>query len=256
MRLQRLPIGLSFFCLLASPLLAAAAPASPFLRPGALHIAFDSAERSFLPVDVETLRQGLCTGFPDWDDSDRPPIMPAGECEMAVRSPPGLGLFTDGTSFRGSARVTVHPTNLPAWEGDTQIATVCGLWDVSMALDPGREQPISGLALEPSAEDSSQGVFAGVVQIAVLFHFANRTQGTSLDLPAVVPLDLAGHWAADSGTASPGAWDGGDDASNLGLFAGHSDGTWSSLSGYANWGVRPCRVFPVSSLPGQRRLTD
>ena len=164
---------------------------------------------------------------------------------MIVRSPPGLDLFTDGIPFRGSARVTVRPTDLPAWEGDTQIGTACGLWDVSMALDPGHEQPTSWLALEPSTEDSSQGVFAGVVQIAVLFHFANRTTGTSLDLPAVVPLDLAGHWAALSGTA-PGRWDGEGDASNLGLFAGHFDGTWSSIPGYASWGARPCRVYPVS----------
>jgi hypothetical protein len=251
MRLQRLQIGFFFFCLLAAPLLAAAGPDVPFIRPGALEIAFDPRETSFLPVDTEALRQGLCTGFHGLD-GQRPPITPAGECEMIVHSPPRLGLFTRGTPVRGSAHVIIYPTSLPAWEGDTEIVTSCGVWSVSMALDPNETQPASELALEPSTEDSSQGVFAGVVQLAVLFHVADRTGGISLDLPAVIPLDLAGRWAAvpeDDPSLSGVA----DDASNLVLFAGLFDGTWSIVPGQATWGSRPCSVHP---LPPSSLLDD
>jgi hypothetical protein len=239
---MRLYVRLFILCLLATPLLAAADPGTlPFLRAGAIEVAFDPLEPSYLPADTSTLRQGLCTGFPDLD-GERPPITPQGECEMIVRSPPRLGLETDGAPGRGSLQISVRPTDLPAWNASTPVATACGLWDVSMSLDPDREQPVSTLAIEPSGDNTSQGVFAGAIQIAVLFHFYNRDKGTSLDLPAVVPLDLSGRWAAASDAGSLGSR-----ASNLVLFAGEFLDGWSIVPGQASWGTRRCPVHPIAS---------
>jgi len=230
-----LRIGLCFLCLLVAPLLAAAQTEEPFLRAGSLEIAVDPDAASFLPVSSDDLKDGLCLGVIG-SVGDKPTITPRGECDISVQPPPRLGLFTDGTpTSGGSLQVTVQLASLSTTQASTPIVTSCGLWDVFMGIDPGTAQPVSQLALESSGADPAQGVFAGEMKLAVRFRFVNRDDGRSFELPAKLPLELAGHWAA----AGPGA-DLGDGASNLVLFAGVYGGVWSAVANSATWGGRHC----------------
>jgi hypothetical protein len=235
---MRFCIGLFPLCLLATPL---AAVETPFLRAGTLAIAGDPALDSFLPVSVDDLKDGLCLGVVG-SVGEKPPITPRGECEISVQPPPRLGFFTDGAPSRGSSlQVSVQPASFATVQASAPVATSCGLWDVFLGIDPDQVQPVSALALETSAADSAQGVFAGEVKVAVRFHFANRDDGRSFDLAALLPVELAGHWAADgSGT------DLGEGASNLVLFAGVYGGRWSAAPSSATWGIRHC---PIQAVP-------
>ncbi len=123
-----------------------------------------------------------------------------------------------------------------------------------MSLDPGQEQPASDLALQPSPADPAQGVFAGVAQLAVRYRFVNRQHGTTLELPAVLPLELAGHWAVDP-LAEPGS-----EASNLLPYAGVVGGAVSPFPGCGTWGGTRCHVCltlgsgePEGLLPTSKR---
>ena len=122
-----------------------------------------------------------------------------------------------------------------------------------MVLDPEPEsQPVSTLTLRASASDPKQGVFAGVVQLAVRYQFANRTEETSFEQPAVVPLELTGHWAI----APEGGPNLGEGASNLVLFAGVIDKNLESHPACGTWGDRrhcPLCVKPTDVV-GSRPL--
>jgi hypothetical protein len=240
---MRLPIGLSLLFLLAPPLAAQGGAVTPLVHAGSLEVEVDPATVSFLPVDSGTLAGNLCSGKPPghWPGT----LTPRGECDLSVSPAPRIGFFArdsvaDGTSaVPGSVRVSLQPASWEVWTGTLPVSTPCGLWDVSMSLDTEQEQPVSELALEPSPGLTAQGVFAGVTNAAVLYRFVERSHGTTLELPAVLPLELAGHWAAVppeiSGTL-------GDDASNLLLFAGTSGGSWTSFATSATWGGTGCHV--------------
>jgi hypothetical protein len=237
----RFPIRLPFLCLLgvlAVPLAAAADPtAVPLVRTGSLEIALDPDAVSVLPVDSGELRLNLCNGVLQVDGIGT--ISPRGECDLVV-SPPRMGLFvTDATpAGGGSWQVSLHPDRSVPWKGSEPLATSCGLWDVSMVVDPGQTQPVSWLTLEPSAADPGQGVFAGTVKLAVRYRFVNRERGTSIELPAVPSLELTGHWAAVPADG-PSL---GEGASNLVLFAGSYQGQWESVPTCATWGSMRCEV--------------
>lgn len=232
---------LPFLFLFATPLFAGVGAAAPALRPGSLEIAVDPAAASFLPVDTEELALGLCASVlpDDWDG----PIAPRAECDLSVSPPPRLGLFVDDvTPGDSSWRVSLHPERSTAWKGSAPVATSCGLWDVSLVLDPDKQQPVSELALEASGEDPVQGVFSGTVKLALRYRFVNRDDGTTHELPAVIPLELSGHWAAvPAGGPSLGAG-----ASNLVLYAGFTAGEWMGFPSCATWGGTRC---PVCAVP-------
>lgn len=231
---MRFRFGLPFLFLFATPLFAGVGAAAPVLRPGSLKIAVDPAAVSFLPIDAETLKLNLCSGLPpdDWDD----PLSPRAECDLSVSPPPGITLFVDAFAVGGNWRVSLKPERSTAWKGSAPVATSCGLWDVSMGLDPDKTQPVSELALERSAADPAQGVFSGVVKLAVRYRFVNRDDDTSYELPTVVPLELSGHWAAvPADGPSLGAT-----ASNLVLYAGVVDGVWQSFTSCGTWGGTRC----------------
>jgi hypothetical protein len=246
-----LRIGLPFLCVLAAlllvpPLPAATAPSVPDLRPGSLEIAFDPAAVSVLPVDAEALSQNLCNGLIEVDGFGG--ISPTGECVLTVSTPGGMVLETGGMELHGeSLKVAVQPLSSLPWQVKAPLLTSCGLWDISLDLDPKQAQPVSRLALEPaSIAEPVQGVFAGVVKLAVRFRFVSRDKGTAIELPATIPLELSGHWAAlpKDGPSL------GEDASNLVLFAGVVGGQWANFPNCVTWVGTHCRLCLRTNLLG------
>ncbi len=121
-----------------------------------------------------------------------------------------------------------------------------------MILEPDAAQPASELDLETSGvtseENPAQGVFAGVVKLAVRYRFVNRTKSASYELPAVVSLELSGHWAA----VPEGGPSLGPGASNLALFTGISGGAVGGLSRLRDLGGH---ALPGLFHPGSGRHT-
>jgi hypothetical protein len=237
----KLALKLSCLCLLgllASPLAAQPGAATPpVIQPGSLKVVLDPAAVSFLPIDSEELRASLCSGRPAVDNWGA--LTPRGECNVSVAPPPGIDLYVDGVTPDGSSsRIALHPGGSILWPGSAPVDTPCGLWDVSWVLEPDAAQPASELALETAGEGPAQGVFAGVVQLAVRYRFVNRTKGTSHELPAVVSLELSGHWAA----VPAGGPSLGPGVSNLMLFTGVSGGQWTSAPTCGTWGGTRCQV--------------
>ncbi len=192
-------IGFALLCLLALPFLAAAQPPPPpSILPGLVRIDLDPRTVSFLPLYAETLSDGLCAG--DLATSWPGMLSPRGECDVSVSTPTNMDLYTLGNvAGAGTQRVGVQPVSPATWYASAPVATPCGFWQVSMRLDPGKRQPVSSLDLEapdltPPGASPAQGVFAGVVKLAVRYLFVNPDKGTSLELPAVVSLELSGHW--------------------------------------------------------------
>lgn len=242
---MRLTLKLSCLCLLgllASPL--AAQPGSspsPVIRTGSLKIAIDPAAVSFLPIDSEELRTRLCSGRPTVDNWGA--LTPRGECNVSVAPPPDIPLYVDSVFPRGSSLgVSLHPGGAEIWRGSAPVDTPCGLWDLSLTVDPDSAQPASELDLETSGESPAQGVFAGVMKLAVHYRFFNRTKGASYELPAVVALELSGHW----GAVPEGGPSLGPGVSNLMLFTGVSGdvsgGQWASAPACGTWGGTRCQV--------------
>lgn len=245
---MRLKILLSVCCLLAvlaprAPLAAETGGAAPVLRPGRVTITADPEALSFLPLDSTGLRQNLCSGLLLVDEWGT--ISPRGDCNLSVAPPPGIDLFLDGITPSGASwRVSVQPAGPSSWPAGSPVDTPCGRWDVSMELDPDpTAQPVSHLSLDPSGTDPAQGVFSGVVKLAVRYRFVNAAKGISREVPAVVPLELSGHWSA----IPAGAPSLGDDASNVVLFAGFFDAHWSGIPSCGTWGGRVC---PACFSPG------
>lgn len=222
-------LGLLGFLALASlPSAALADPATPVIHAGLVKIALDPDAVSFLPIDTSALRQnGLCSGHVLTDGWGT--LSPRGECDLSVGPPPPIRVYvSDAVPDSGSFRLSAQPGGSTVWAGSAPVDTPCGLWDVSMVLDPDETQPVSKLALEISTDGPSQGVFSGVMNLAVHYRFVNRNQKVSLAVPAVVPLELSGHWAA----VPEGGPSLGPGASNLVLFAGAlggPEGQWSSV---------------------------
>jgi hypothetical protein len=243
----RLTLKLSCLCLLGllvSPLTAAAQPGTsptPVIQTGSLKVALDPAAVSFLPIDSEEMRASLCSSRPhptDWGT-----LAPRGECNVSVAPPPDIPLNVDGAVPQGSSvRVSLHPGSGEIWHGGGPVDTACGLWDLSMIVDPDAAQPASELNLEISGDNPAQGVFAGVVKLAVRYRFVNRTKGATHDLPAVVSLELSGHWAA----VPEGGPSLGPGVSNLMLFTGVSGdvsgGQWAGAPACVTWGGTRCPV--------------
>jgi hypothetical protein len=230
----RCRIAFSILFLLAPPLFAATSSTVPLVHAGTVEIDADPAALSFLPVDTGTLKESLCAGSPpvhEWAT-----VTPRGECDLSVSPPPRLGFFADdGKPADGSLQVAIQPAGWDAWLGSAPVATACGQWDVSMVLDSGQEQPVSQLALVPSEVDPAQGVFAGEAQIAVRYRFVNRDLGTSLEIPAVLSLELSGHWVAIPADGTTGM-------SNLVLLAGKIGEEVSPSPTCGTWGGTRCPV--------------
>jgi hypothetical protein len=246
-------LGVLFLSLLVAPPAGATDPEA-LLRPGELEIAVDPAAASFLPIDTTELAPRLCSGLPpvDW----APPISPRGECDLSVSPPPGLSLFVDDiVALGGSWQVSLHPTGWEPWRGKTPVVTTsCGLWEVSMELDPDEPQPLSEVILKPSTANPAQGAFAGVLSLAVRFRFADPDTGTSLTVPSRLALELHGHWAAvPEGT--PGLE---DSASNLLLYAGSFGGELLSMPSCVTWrGSRcPLCLQPPPDVLDRLNLND
>ncbi len=244
--------GLTILCLLSFllpiiPILATPAAADdPAVHAGALSFAVAPGLPSFLPVDTGTLSATLCggmtVGFPSV-------IGPRGECNLSVGPPPRIDLSAgDGRpDGDGAIHVPLAVTASTAWQGSALLTTPCGDWEVSLDLDPAARQPVSDLVLQPSAGDPSQGVFAGEVRLAMRYHLYNRTKGTTVEAPAVVPLELSGHWSVTpEGTELPSG------ASNLGLFAAAFDGESTPVPSCGpSWGGGACHVCltPAPTVP-------
>jgi hypothetical protein len=235
----RFQIGLPLLVLLlASPLAAQTGAPAPLVHAGSLSVDGDPAAVSYLPLDTSLLKDKLCSKDPtaSWGT-----ITPRGECDLSV-SPPRLGFTTEdsvtvsGGSVTSSIQVSLQAGSAGTWTASGPLSTACGLWDISMTLDPSQEQTASEISLEPSGTGTAQGVFAGTAPLAVLYRFVNRDHGTTLELPAVLPLELSGHWAAASTAGlSPGA-------SNLLLYAGVVDGEISPFPACGTWGGTRCHV--------------
>jgi hypothetical protein len=243
-------IGSAFLCLLALPLLAAAQSTPPAsILPGLVRIDLDPRAVSFLPIHTEALTDGLCDGT--LGVSYQGTLSPRGECDVSVSTPTNMDLYTLGNvTAGGTQRVGVQPAGPATWYASAPVATPCGLWTVSMIFNP-KTQPVSSLDLEPSALGTSgtnpaQGVFAGVLKIAVLYRFVNPDKGITLELPAVVPLELSGHWAAAPNIPGVSL---GDGVSNLLLFAGVAGGEWSIAPACGTWADSSCPVCAVSPAP-------
>lgn len=258
---MRFRIGLSFLCLLALcalPPLAAADPAArSVVRPGLMTIALDPGAFSVLPIDTQALRAGLCSGILPVDGVGT--ISPRGECDLSVSvsPPPGIDVLVNHTASDSSLRVSAQPQGFAPWQGGASVSTSCGLWDVSMVLDPALTQPVSELALERSATDPTQGVFAGTLKLAVRYRFYNRNTGAQLKKPAVLSLELSGHWAAapEGDPISSGSGTGGIAASNLVLFAGVSQGEGVGFPSCVSWGGLDCKVCFSATPEDIEKLT-
>lgn len=248
MRLKMTLPSIPCLCVLfVLPAPLAAQSGTPVIRPGRVSIAVDPDALSFLPLDSGALRQNLCNANAQFSVDEWGTISPRAECTLSVAPPPGIDLFLDNaTSVDSSWRVSVQPTGSSSWPASSPVDTPCGLWSVSMELDPDpTAQPVSQLSLEKSGSDPAQGIFAGVVRLAVRYRFVNSTKGLSHEVPAVVPLELSGHWAA----IPEGGPSLGDDASNVVLFAGFFGDQWLSLPSDGGWGgIRRCSVH-VSPPP-------
>lgn len=245
MRLRILLPVLCWLAVVAIPFAAAADPvvdpvAAPLLRTGSLEIALDPDAVSVLPIDSGELRSGLCNGLVLVDGVGT--ISPRGECDLVVSPPPGLGLYLEDTKALagGSWRVSLQAESGKSgvWKASGSVSTSCGLWEVSMALDPDRTQPVSELALEPSAADPTQGVFAGALKLAVRYRFDNQGRVPDIELPATVSIDLSGHWMAipEDGPSL------GEGASNLVLFAGTFVDRTAGVPSCVNWGGVRCEI--------------
>ena len=240
---MRLKILFSIPCLcglfVPSTPLAAQSGTAPVIRPGRVSVALDPEMLSFLPLDSGALRLNLCDNHTlpvdEWGT-----ISPRGECNLSVAPPPGIDLFLDNAAPVGASwRVSVQPTGSSSWPASSLVDTPCGLWSVAMELDPDpKTQPVSQLSLDPSGTDPAQGVFAGVVKLAVRYRFVNSAKGLSREVPAVVPLELSGHWSAIP-EGGPGL---GDGASNLVLFTGFFDAQYSGSPSCGSWAGRACPV--------------
>jgi hypothetical protein len=229
---------LTALCLgLLAPSLAAAAtePAAPLVRPGSLQIALGAAGTSTLPLDSAALAYSLCNDLLGEDGNGR--ISARGECDLSVGSPK-MGWEVEWIEGQGASfAVWMRPVSSERWKGKP-LSTTCGLWDISLDLDP-KPQPLSRLALEASpVAGPVQGVFAGVMQLAVRFHFVLRDKGKAYELPAQLPLELKGHWAA----VPEGGPSLGEGASNLVLYAGVAGGQWASFPDCGTWGGTLCHV--------------
>jgi hypothetical protein len=225
---------------------AAADGSDPVVRAGTLAVAAAPGLASFLPVDTATLSATLCGGTPVSFQSS---IGPRGECNLSVGPPPRIDLSAgDGRAVDGAILVPLQATASSAWQGSALLTTPCGDWEVSLNLDPAERQPVSDLVLQPSASDPAQGVFAGEIQLAVRYHLFNRTRGLTVEAPAVVPLELSGHWSVTpEGAAAlpPGA-------SNLALFSAIFAGEPAPVPSCGpGWGGGACHVCltPAPTVP-------
>ena len=230
--------------MLATP----AAADDPAVHAGAISLAVAPGLPSFLPVDTGTLAATLCGGTPVGFPSV---IGPRAECNLAVGPPPRIDLAAgEGRVGDGTILVSLAATASTAWQGSALLTSPCGDWEVSLNLDPAARQPVSDLVLQPSADDPAQGVFAGEVRLAMRYHFYNRTKGSAVEAPAVVPLELSGHWSvAPEGTALVSGASG---ASNLALFAAAFDGESAPVPSCGpSWGGGSCHVCltPAPNVP-------
>jgi len=233
-----LSLRLSLCCLLALPLSAAAGEDPSLLHSGTIELTLDPGAVSLLPIDIGTVTERLCTGFPSTVIG---PISPRGECDLTVQVPSGIDVLYAAPPVpadHGHWQVPIQFSAMGPWEGSTPVATPCGLWDVFLGLDPDREQPVSTLVLTASAETPGQGAFASVIDLAALYRFVNRTDSTLLEVPARLSLELAGSWA----TLPPGAPGLTGAASNIALFARGVQGEWSPAPACGVWGDTHCGV--------------
>lgn len=240
-------LRLSLCCLLALPLSAGADPSLP--RAGTIKITLDPGVTSFLPIDIPTLKAALCNGS---IVNYKGPISPRGECDLTVKVPSGMGVLNADDAARagsGSWQVPVHFSALGPWKGSAPVDTPCGLWDVSVDLDPESEQPVSTLVLTESEEIPGQGAFASVIELAARYRFANRTDGTRFEVPARLSLDLAGHWAtlpqSMPGLADPAS----NMTSNIALFTRGVQGRQFSAPACGVWSNTRCAVCLTAEPP-------
>lgn len=223
-------------CLVFSAPARAASAAAPPVHPGVLEIALDPAVGLTLPLDAPSLAYHLCN---DFLVDGLGGISARGECELSV-GPPTLGMELEWIEGQEpSLAAWVRPASSEPWRSKAPLSTSCGLWDFWMELDPLQPQGASRLALESSpVAGPVQGVFSGVLQLGVRFHFVLRDKGKAYELPARLPLELQGHWAAmpaDGPIPKAGA-------SNLVLYAVVVDGQWASFPTCGLWGGTFCRV--------------
>lgn len=208
-----LSLRLSLYCLLALPLSAGANPSLP--RAGTIEIALAPGATSFLPIDTPELKEALCHGSVV---DGKGPLSPRGECDLTIKVPSGMIILNADTavSVDNGWQVPVHFGALGPWIGSATVDTACGSWDVSVSLDPDSEQPVSTLVLTESAETPGRGAFASVIDFAALYRFVNLTEGTHLEVPARLSLDLAGQWTTlPQGTPDPAET---ASASNIALY--------------------------------------
>lgn len=237
MSLLSLSFRLSLCCLLALPLSAAGEDLS-LLRAGTIEFTLDPGAISFLPIDTPALKEILCTGF---SINYLGPISPRGECDLTVQVPSGVNVLSADTprhAGSGHWQVPIHFSALGPWQGSAPVDTACGLWDVSLVLDPDSDQPVSTLVLTASAETPAQGTFASVIDLAALYRFVHRTDDTLLEVPARLSLDLAGQWA----TLPPGTPGLADSASNIALFVRGVQGKRFPAPACGAWSATNCGV--------------
>ena len=239
-----LSLRLSLCCLLTLPLTAGADPSLP--RAGTIGLSLAPGITSFLPIDTPALKADLCNGS---IVNYRGPISPRGECDLTVKVPSGMGILDAETpeisARNGSWQVPVYFSTLGPWKGSAPVDTECGVWDVSVDLDPDSEQPVSTLVLTQSEDVPGQGAFAGVIELAARYRFANRTRGTRLEVPARLSLDLAGLWT----TLPQGTSGLADTASNISLFTLGTQGRPFSAPACGVWSDTHCAVCLTAEPP-------
>lgn len=227
-------------CCLA--LLSAASPAAA-QGPSAGRIALSVARPDGVAfgIDLEALAQGLCSG-------GLLALRSSAECGLTAGNhrsdgeerPTAIGLWSGEAKAAGDGRATVQvaASDLDL-AGTTLLETPCGFWQYSVRLDLAAVQKPAPLTLHPAASPPgppSQGMFAGVVEVAAVLHLVplyadgHPDEHAAIDLPFEVLFQLAGAWAT-APVPRPGTTD-----SGLLLFAGSAGGTWVSRPG-CEWTV-------------------
>lgn len=229
---MRCPCWTAILCCLST--LSAASPAAADRAPaGRIALAVARPGGVALAIDLDALAQELCTG-------GMPALRASAECGLTVNNrpghgpehPTGFGLRSGKTKTdkdgRGSVEVTPSDLDLA---GTTLLHTPCGLWQYSLQLDPAAVQRPAPLTLHPAVKHPTQGMFAGVIEVAAVLHLVpldangQPDEPAAIDLPFDVTFQLAGAWATAPDPLPDPA------NSNLLLFAGFADGVWLSRPG-------------------------
>lgn len=208
-RLTALGVAL-FAALVASK--ATASSARPDVTPGEVQLVLSSDTVSTFPIDVQEWAETTCD--PTGLQLRNQPV-----CHLTTpESKPVLRLAIQPGGPGQPVQWQIIGLNLSL----APVETSCGIWDVSLTLDPTNPQPATPVILTPASDDPGHGIFAGVLEMSTNLLLSNRDTGQIAAANLRLGLNLGGPWTLSSPESAAG--------SNLLLFADHGgDGGSSEL---------------------------